>query len=1151
MHIVQVDIDNFKSFSRKTKIPFYEGFTVISGPNGSGKSNIIDAILFVLALSSSRNLRAEKLTDFINNVSGKNIAEVTLTFSDGTKIRRRIKQTSQSNYYSYYYLNEKTCSQTEILDLLAEKGIKPHGYNVVMQGDVSRIMDMSDLERRRIIDGIAGVAEFDAKKEQALMELDQVRAKIEREESLLEMYGQQLNELKDAKEDAEKYKKLDSELQYLRAAKQIAALKDLERQLVILADTKSDHLENKKRFEESIALEENERDARKEEAAEIDAEIANKQGEGYLKLLEQQESEKTRIGIAEGTIKRLKKDKENNLAEMNTLYMEISKNQNSFNEKDQAAKTMQIDRANLAMEVENCKSILSKAQEVVTKRGRDSKGAQAELIELMAQADSKRKERGSVLVQRDGIIEQGRIRQSQLEKFLGDKDYLKREKEEKLDEIAKLEDQLADSNSQKSVFDKQIAEAERKMMDAVKSIETVQSEISRLTKRQMQLEASQQASGASDKAINAVSGIDGIFGPVSNLGKVLDSGHTLALNIAAGGRLKNIIVDNDQNAANAIRYLKDEKLGRLTFLPLNKMKPQPSLPPLGGNGVIDYAINLIDFAPEYRNAFNLVFGQTVVVENLDAGRRLMGRYRMVTLDGDLLEKGGAMTGGSVSKTIHGFGTAVGRESNDLTIKIEGLRQDEADLKASETRYKAIADGLRSQKNEISSEITNIQLGIKECRRVLDKIAEDENANSTLLADTERDKQESALQIDELEKQIDQLSDELDAINGKIAELKQILNEDEFNLLTKKLQTAQREFDDAKRRLETKTNDLNGILLEKKYFKKNIEEKTSKRTDIENRNKAIDEEVSQCLADIDEAKAAVEGFDDELKKFAGELDDLKNQRYKIQQDADEAQLKINSLTGDVERCNVNIKAIDEQSASIAAQISEIKGSIDEDVEECELTMDEITDNIITKERAIKRLGDVNMKAIEQYDEVKRKTDEKTEKKNTLSREREALLEKIDSFKKMKYEAFMDAYNSINDEFKNIYRRLNEGEGHLVLDNYDDPFLGGMTFEVSPRGKEVQRLNMMSGGEKSLTTLSFIFAIQQYMPAPFYALDEVDSNLDGVNVERLASMVREICNTSQFIIVSHRKPMIEASDRMMGVTVRKNDNSTLVTGVKIND
>ncbi|HJJ42399.1 MAG TPA: AAA family ATPase, partial [Methanocorpusculum sp.] len=280
MHIVQVDIDNFKSFSRKTKIPFYEGFTVISGPNGSGKSNIIDAILFVLALSSSRNLRAEKLTDFINNVSGKNIAEVTLTFSDGTKIRRRIKQTSQSNYYSYYYLNEKTCSQTEILDLLAEKGIKPHGYNVVMQGDVSRIMDMSDLERRRIIDGIAGVAEFDAKKEQALMELDQVRAKIEREESLLEMYGQQLNELKGAKEDAEKYKKLDSELQYLRAAKQIAALKDLERQLVILADTKSDHLENKKRFEESIALEENERDARKEEAAEIDAEIANKQGEG-------------------------------------------------------------------------------------------------------------------------------------------------------------------------------------------------------------------------------------------------------------------------------------------------------------------------------------------------------------------------------------------------------------------------------------------------------------------------------------------------------------------------------------------------------------------------------------------------------------------------------------------------------------------------------------------------------------------------------------------------------------------------------------------------------------------------------------------------------------------------------------------------------
>ena len=194
MHITELEIDNFKSFSKKTKIPFLEGFTVISGPNGSGKSNIIDSVLFVLALSSSRNLRAEKLTDLINLNSGKNTAEVAIEFSDGTKIRRRIKRTG-NGYYSYNYLNDRLCKQSDIVDHLAKFGIIPHGYNVVMQGDVTRIMEMSDNERRKIIDEIAGVSEFDTKKQQSLSELDVVRERIEREELLLIELTKRANEL--------------------------------------------------------------------------------------------------------------------------------------------------------------------------------------------------------------------------------------------------------------------------------------------------------------------------------------------------------------------------------------------------------------------------------------------------------------------------------------------------------------------------------------------------------------------------------------------------------------------------------------------------------------------------------------------------------------------------------------------------------------------------------------------------------------------------------------------------------------------------------------------------------------------------------------------------------------------------------------------
>lgn len=1150
MHIVQVEIDNFKTFSRKTKIPFFEGYTVISGPNGSGKSNIIDAILFVLSLSSSRNLRAEKMTDFINNTSGKYVAEVTLTFSDGTKIRRRIKQSSQSNYYSYYYLNEKTSSQAEILDTLAKAGIRPHGYNVVMQGDISRIIDMSDIERRKIIDEIAGVAEFDEKKEKANEELDQVRAKIEREEMILAQYAIQLEDLSKAKEEAVKYKKLKNDLDYFNAAKQLVSLKDKERELGLLAHSRGEITGQKEKYLADISLEENEYAALSDEIKDIDVKITEKQGESYVRLISKQEEEKSNIRNAEGTIARLRKDKESNLAQMNTLFLDQQKNQNSLNEKTKLFQTLQIDRANLAMEVESLKKTFAKVQELVTKKSQDSKGAQAELVELMAKTSALKEERSGIVNQRDRIIDQSRTRASELEKYLHEQEYFENERAEKQKEIEKLELELGDAKQEKVLFDKQIAESDRKMFDARRQLDKVQDEIRRLENRRHQLEQAQNAAGGSDASIKAVCGMDGVYGTVSQLGKVLNAGHTIALNIAAGGRLRNIIVNNDQTGANAIQYLKQEGLGRLTFLPLNKMKPQPALPPLAGNGVIDYAINLIDFEPEFRDAFNLVFGQTVVVENLDAGRRLMGRYRMVTLDGDLLEKGGAMTGGSISKTLKGFGVAPGRESSDLAAKISELRSDEEDLKAAVIRYQAVSDGMRKEKGDHESAVTQIQLKINECTRIINKVADDEQEAAKLIEQTERDKKECALQIADLETRIDALSDKLDELNAKTEEIRSIIDQDEFNLLTEKLSKAQRECADAERRLESKTTDLNAVNLERSYFKRNVEEKTAQRAELDRKNKEIEDEIAGLNQEIERAKGAIEACKAELNAFTGELEELRNERSRLENSANDARLRVVSLKGEVEKCDVQIAALDEKAAAISEEIAEIKGSVDADIS-CDLSMDEIIDRIATTERAIRRLGDINMQAIDQYDDLLKKTEEKNEKKNTLSREREDLLAKIESFRQMKHDVFMEAFKSIDDNFSRVYQRLNDGAGHLVLDVYDDPFQGGMTLEVSPRGKEVHRLNMLSGGEKSLTTLSFIIAIQQYMPAPFYAFDEVDSNLDGMNVVHLSHMVREISEKSQFIIISHRKPMIEAADRMMGVTVRQSDKSTLVTGVKVND
>jgi chromosome segregation protein len=1146
VHIVQVDIDNFKSFSRKAKIPFYEGFTAISGPNGSGKSNIIDSILFALSLSSARSLRAERLTDLINNISGKHAAEVTLTFSDETKIRRRVKRTT-SGYYSYYYLNGRLCTQMDVLAYLSKYGIKPHGYNVVMQGDVTRIMEMSDLDRRRVIDEIAGVSEFDAKKEQALTELDQVRARIEREELLLADLAVRIEELKDAREGAVKYQKLQRELDCLHVTQKIAQLRKLEHDLSTISLAKADQEIELSRINDSITLETHEHTCRAEEVKDIDRQISEKSGIEYIKLLADLEAERGNVRVAEQTISRLRKERDANLSSTNDVFIDIKRFENSIAEKHKDIRQFHIDRANLSMEYESQKKVLDQVQKLMDKKSNDSEGAQKELITIMGQIDEKKAERSSILFERDGIIERSRIRSQESERMKRLQSQLMEERVDKQTEIDALEKELFDKQEEKSEFDKQISEAERTMMSCRRSIELIHEEIDHLTQKMMRFEVQQQVSTESNRAVLSVLDMDGVFGTVAQLGKV-PSVYTTALNVAAGGRLQNVIVDTDQTAADAIRYLKMERLGRVTFLPLNKIKPAAPLPPVAGHGVIDYALNLVEFEETYHNAFGLVFGQTIVVETLEAGRRLMGRFRMVTLDGELLERAGAMTGGSIRKDMRGFGATVDKELTQIATKLLELKSEESDLIAVESRNREAAGDMHVEKNELDAAITKLELTIAECNRRLDAIADEEVLMTNSLSSMEHDALEVSEGVAKLESRQDELTDVILRMNSRIAEIRGVLDESEFTLLTEKLQKARRDVDDVKRRLDTKEADLTDMNRERQYFKMRLDERIADKEALAAKNERLDEEIVVCNQQIADATAAITVLEERQQSFTGELEILHNERAVAQVHVDESQARLVSFVSEIERCRVQIVALDEKMAAVASEIDEIRGSVTDEIE-CTLTMDEIEEGIAMTERAIRRLGAVNMLAIEQYDDATVKFDERTRRKDVLSRERETLLDRIESFAQMKFNAFMDAYTAINANFQDIFARLTMGSGHLVLDNPEDPFLGGMTFEVRPRDKEVHRLNMMSGGEKSLTTLSFIFAIQRYMPAPFYAFDEVDMSLDGANVERISQMIRELCSSSQFVIVSLRKPMIEAADRIMGVTIR-HDKSTFVTGVKTN-
>ena len=1145
MHITELEIDNFKSFSRKTKIPFLEGFTVISGPNGSGKSNIIDSILFVLALSSSRNLRAEKLTDLINLNSGKNIAEVAISFSDGTKIRRRIKKTG-NGYYSYNYLNDRLCKQSDIVDHLAKFGIIPHGYNVVMQGDVTRIMEMSDFERRKIIDEIAGVSEFDTKKAQALSELDVVRERIEREELLLIELTKRANELKKEREHALEYQKWQKELAFYQGCRSAAQLHDKEKERSTLLASAEDQKIKLSRIASDRSIEENELAYLKADLADVDELINQKSGPEYLKLIADLEEAKSGIKLAEQTIARLKKDKETNLEGINRVFADTKRAEARVQELSDQIRTLSIDRTNIAMEVATDKAQLEKIETEIKQHSTDTEDARQKLFSLMEEAEAKKGERSGILHQQDMLIEKSRMRTSELERLTSLQKQLDEEYAAKQEQLAENQKAVTDLAEQKKGLDRNLSELEGTLFAQRSSLERLRGEIRDAEQDAIRLEAAQQARGESGgKAIDAVRAMEGVHGTIMELGRAPPE-YTTALNTAAGNKLQFVVCDTDQIASDAIRYLKDERLGRVTFLPLNKLKP-PQLPPVKEPGVIDYAVNLIDYDPVYDRAFAVALGATVVVDTLERARKLIGKYRMVTLEGELLERSGAMTGGSAKKPVKGFGAAVDDEIIRIRAHLAELSGEASTLEAGAKRLTEEVDAKRAQRNEIDQNMARAGAVTEEYAKRFEAITVEKQTIEAAVARQKEETGSSAAELAALEGELDKVTETINGITTQIDAIKKKLDDTNIPALTDQMEKKKKEIEEAERRLRNKEADMNDASRERQHFTARVGELGEERARLDERNKQIDGEIAGSNDQIATHKAVIADLEEKQKQFSGEIEELRKKRTDISESMHASETKIIKFDSDKERITVQLTALEERATSLAAEIASLVAIVGEI--KTDLTLSEIEGKIADAELAIHKIGAVNMLAIEEYETIEHQVKERTERKDTLSKERENLIERIQKYEQMKFEAFMTAFKAIDTNFREIFARLTSGSGNLVLENEEDPFTGGLTFAVKPRDKKVHLLSSLSGGEKSLTTLAFIFSIQHFIPAPFYAFDEVDMSLDGANVERIAAMIKELAPSSQFVIVSLRKPMIEAAERIMGVTIRP-DKSTFVTGVKVN-
>lgn len=1163
MYIKQLEVDNFKSFANKVDIPMLKGFTTISGPNGSGKSNIIDSILFALGLSTSRTLRAEKLFHLISTYNKRNEAYVKVTFGDTEdgdfSVARRIRKSSQG-FNSIYYMDDKIVTLSDVHARLEKYNITPNSYNVMMQGDVMSITNCTSNERRKIIDEIAGVADFDRRIEQATNELETVEKRVVNSTLILNEVNIRLEQLKEEKEVALKYQKLKDEKSGLES--QINAVKffDLRRNLEKAHENILEFTKRKK--EEEIKSRDLDERLKliKEKYEEISATIKEKGESHQLELKQKAEEIKGSISRKNASIAFADKQIQDNLKTIENTKNGIEVQKDKIKDSELKISLKQDEIKGIEKNIEEQKSILHKILE-------DMSGLNETAEKHIEKRNTLRKELEGYQDKETKLIQ----RQAPLEAELSNKKKGLEEAENKLKELEEFKSNYTETKSSKDLMIDQLSKEldDFKLilkntmyeLDKTKNeIEDLDYDLNAARKKIYMLEATKQANEdanlgrAVDTVVNA--NIRGVHAPLMKLGKV-DEEYSVALEIAVGGRMAHIVVDDEHVASTCIELLKSSNAGRATFVPLNKIVKCPksmSLPK--DKGVIDFAINLIDFDDEYLNAFYYAVGDTLVVEDREVANKLIGKYRMVTLSGDLFEKSGSITGGAAKKTGLKFAQNSDSELDAYQNKLKEMEDKYSSLTKKRSELEEKLEDIRSKNSISMTEFNKAKLELSNLETSFANTQANIDEKTQYIKTTEPEISNLEKTLDKIEAEHVEITSKMTDLQTEIQEIENLMNEADLKDLKEKTAGVESEIKRYEKNLADANNEIDGLHQRIEFI----------NTTIKTHNETIERSIATNKdLELDKAKRneEIKGLNEELevlevqiKEITDKLGELLKQRDDINKDLVDIETQRNLKASDIEKIAEQIESFKARRRELEPQLEETKNiltdagvNIDE-LTPVEMSIDEITNKIQRLQRRMDELGAVNMKALEDFETVSKRQEELHTQIETLSTERSQILERMKGYEDLKKETFLKTYNALNENFKDIFHKLSDGEGTLILENEEKPFEGGLDIEAQPRDKKKQRLAGMSGGEKALTALSFVFAIQKYMPAPFYAFDEVDASLDGINVEKLAHIVQSQADSTQFIVVSHRKPMIESANRTIGVT-QKEKGISKVTGVKLRD
>ncbi len=1176
MYLKNIEVQGFKSFANKIKFDFHNGITGIVGPNGSGKSNVADAVRWVLGEQRVKQLRGGSMQDVIfsgtENRKPLSYASVAITLDNSdhqlpvdyeeVTVTRKLYRSGESEYL----INGAACRLKDINEMFYDTGIGKEGYSIIGQGQIDKILSGKPEERRELFDEAAGIVKFKRRKNLSLKKLEEERMNLTRVNDILQELERQLGPLEKQSETAKEYLKKKEELKtfdinmFLLEEERIRErMKEVEEKYDIAAAEMED---SNVRYEEMKA----EYEAIEEEVETIDLAIETAKNQlNETNLLKQQ---------LEGQINVLKE-------QINTARMNDEHYDNRLNTVRVEIKTRQEQKSSLEKEKQDAQEKLQEASERDREAREQLIEVQSRIAEHTAEIEGRKQEIMDILGNRastkakiqhyDTTKEQIAMRKSELARNILEVSAEAERQAELLkqyeEELHQVQETIAQYNAKIADNEQKIAKFQEELDEKQEKLRIGQTAYHRESSRLESLKNITERYDGYGKSIRRVMANKekekGLIGVVADIIKV-DKEYEIAVETALGGSIQNIVTDNEETAKRMIAFLKNNKFGRATFLPLTSMRGAGGIrseEALKEKGVIGLANTLVHVEKRFEGLADQLLGRTIVVDTIDNGIAIGRKYRqslrLVTLEGELINPGGSMTGGAFKNSSNLLSRR--REIEEFEKTVAMLKEDMDAMEQEVSRIKNTRAVCYNTIDQIQQELRKASVVENTAKMNVEQISvrmEEAKLRCGVYAAEQEKLERDLREIDDNEESIRmelETSENLEQeLNTRIEELQRMLDEERVT------ESAQMK--------ESEEVHLSLAALEQQaaFIMENVSR-------IDEEIAKFEEELKELDSNKDSASEEIRGKEEKIRELRQTIEDSKelfeeiNKEIKAQtENRDALNQKHKDFLRMREELSKHISSLDKECFRLNSQKESYEAASEKQMnymwEEYELTYNhamELRDENLTDlsymkrqiqnlKNEIRKLGTVNVNAIEDFKNISERYEFLKGQHDDLVEAEATLVQIIDELDVAMRKQFTEQFGRIAEEFNSVFKQLfGGGKGTLELMEDEDILEAGIRIIAQPPGKKLQNMMQLSGGEKALTAISLLFAIQNLKPSPFCLLDEIEAALDDNNVSRFAQYLHKLTKNTQFIVITHRRGTMASADRLYGITMQEKGVSTLVS------